>query len=205
MCQRHPTNGEPHATADVAVFPLTDTSLFNEVEARVLPHQMCATDAGLAGQDLLGVETYLIGLFEPHPGAAAAANQPVVRFGRLALLNSEEITLSTTFAGVEDSTSTKAFLVDAQSWGGQSGSPAFISYHHVMNVGGRDLINVTRPTLRLLGVVAGHFPVPTELVLNDSSSAHIDLNAGLAVVVPAERILDLLPRPATTAEASAQP
>jgi hypothetical protein len=63
-----------------------------------------------------------MGLFSEHPGGDH--NEPIARFGNIALMPAEKVTVD-----VGDSTAhIRAYLVEARSWGGHSGSPAFVFF-----------------------------------------------------------------------------
>jgi len=81
-----------------------------------------------------------------------------------------------------------AYLVEARSRGGHSGSPAFLFYPMV----GPTFINPTPPAPLLLGMVQGHFESSTDLALPGDIGLPRRENAGMAVVIPAQDIADLL-------------
>lgn len=131
----------------------------------------------------IGDEVFFMGLFSEHPGEER--NEPIARFGNIALMPGEKVTVE-----VGDSTSRiRAFLVEARSWGGHSGSPAFV-YFPADRFGNSITLNTTLPIF-FLGLVQGHYNAEHDAkFLGDRGT--IKVNAGIAVVVPAQDVYDLL-------------
>ena len=76
---------------------------------------------------------------------------------------------------------TEAYLIEARSIGGLSGSPAFV---------------YKRNRFYLLGLMHGHWDIPPE---NKNDFVDMDsfgsVNMGIAIVVPAKKILEVLNQP----------
>lgn len=91
-----------------------------------------------------------------------------------------------------------AYLVEARSIGGLSGSPVFVMLGPHSRVDGNACF-VNRATIGLLGLMHGHFdlPEPLEDAVRDDFSQE-SVNVGIAIVVPAERIRELLFSPEFT-------
>jgi hypothetical protein len=88
----------------------------NEFEYRELsPEFFPPEDALRAPQLGEGLEVVFIGLFLPHPGETR--NQPIARFGRVALVPTEPVYWEKTFLDL--------ILIETQSFGGNSGAPVF--------------------------------------------------------------------------------
>jgi hypothetical protein len=124
-----------------------------------------------------------MGLFSEHPGTEH--NQPISRFGNIALMPGEEVTVN-----VGDSTARiRAYVVEARSWGGHSGSPAFVAFppDRFLN---SITVNEGVPIF-LLGLVQGHYDIEREMKFQ-GDIGKVSSNAGIAVVVPAQDIYDLL-------------
>jgi hypothetical protein len=84
----------------------------------VLPIEMSATpDQVRANEVSLGDEVFIVGLFRHHHGTRK--NIPIVRVGNLAALTEEKVA---TKLGLLD-----AYLIEARSIGGLSGSPVFLN------------------------------------------------------------------------------
>jgi hypothetical protein len=88
-----------------------------------------------------------------------------------------------------------AFLVEARSWGGHSGSPAFIRYsveRPRMNV------KLGGGTTALLGLVQGHSFIKQDVIfagdidLDEKDKLKVNMNAGMAIILPASKIMEIL-------------
>ena len=152
----------------------------------VLPMTLGASDAILSeyGVDI-GEDVFVSGLFAHHFGNEK--NIPIVRVGNIAAMNEERIK---TRKGDMD-----AFLIEARSIGGLSGSPVFINFGAMRQVGNSTLLGAPGPQHVLLGLIHGHFDVKK----NDISSDQItedaikdSVNAGIAIVVPFEAIKETI-------------
>jgi hypothetical protein len=126
----------------------------------------------------LGELVYFPGLFSERPGVSK--NIPVLRTGTIAALPEESF--KTRVGGVE------AYLIEARSIGGHSGSPVFVNQNGY---------------LRLLGIVHGHFgerlPQAQQTCSTCGSPRAISesqpenwINFGIAIVLPTESIVLLL-------------
>jgi hypothetical protein len=81
----------------------------------------------------------------------------------------------------------EAYLVEARSIGGLSGSPAFVRKTVPFGIG----------SFYLLGLMHGHWDLPAksknDLLMNDDLLGKV--NMGIAIVVPAKKILEVLNHP----------
>jgi len=174
-----------HPNTDVAATPIPGVALENlaipiehlEIDARVKEHNVGAGD-----------NVFFVGLFSEHPGAER--NEPIVRFGNIALMPEGEILVNT-----GDSVSRiRAYLVEARSWAGHSGLPAFV-YFPPDRAAGR-IVLTGEPNIFLLGLVQGHYNIEGDVKfvgdIDDQGSATVSMNAGIAVIVPAQDVYDLL-------------
>jgi hypothetical protein len=128
-----------------------------------------------------GDDVAFVGWFSEYPGGGR--NEPLMRFGNVSLVPEHPVRVNLDPAFPESRTPVEAYLVEARSWGGQSGSPAFID----------------RPTgqgIGLLGLIHGHYPIKQEVKflgdIADQGSASVDINSGIAIVIPAQKIIDTL-------------
>ena len=151
-----------------------------------------------------GDDTFMIGRFVSHEGAQR--NTPSLRFGNIAMLPFEEIRLV-------DGHMQEAFLVETRSLSGYSGSPVFVyqAIEEKMRVPlGRNSIQYVETQTRsitslvgyckLLGIDCGHV-LHYEDVLDASLKAtgwKVQSNTGMAIVIPAWRLYDLLHTEALT-------
>ena len=93
-----------------------------------------------------GDDVFLTGLFANHRGRHR--NLPIVRCGNLAAMPEESV--ATEFGPME------AFLIEARSIGGLSGSPCFVNLGPVRLIE-RELQPRPQLTILLLGMVHGHW------------------------------------------------
>jgi hypothetical protein len=136
-----------------------------------------------------GDEVFFSGLFVPQPGRGVP--QPIIRFGNVALMPREPVRVQvsrhpSTFREVE------AYLTEARSWGGQSGSPAFLSFgpdRHAQR--GRLVAGGVK--FALLGLVQGIWTVPAGADAPDPGGEGVaEINMGISVVIPAYKITETL-------------
>jgi hypothetical protein len=159
----------------------------------------------------VGDELFSPGLFVQSAGRSR--NLPVCRFGNVARMPGEEMVMIGSRA--RGDIPIRAYLVETHSWGGFSGAPMFWHYQYNMSVPiiaprwkpapESKLIlppDAPRPeridvmfgrgwAIALLGLVSGHYDIPTKAKNEDIETA---LNAGIAIVTPAENIKELLMR-----------
>jgi hypothetical protein len=174
-----------HKDTDIAIATLGGCP--PQVDFRWVQQEILASDEYVAAHEIgVGDEVFFAGLFSPHPGIERF--QPIVRFGTLSMMPHEKVTIEIEPRTPKD---VDAYLVEARSWGGHSGSPTFIYYPPDRRPGAVMLGG----TPALLGLVSAHFPIRKNAVLRDSlDSTPANENAGIAVVVPAQGIIDLLNR-----------
>ena len=139
----------------------------------------------------IGDDVFAIGLFSRFVGSAK--NMPIVRKGSVALMPDEPVP-TRKFGNIE------AYLIELRSIGGLSGSPVFL-YH----VGSR----VVRGQIDgaglfyFLGLVHGHWDTPksrktgvrrsNRKVVSPFEAEKVNL--GIAVVIPAQKIVEVLDHP----------
>jgi SEC-C motif len=175
----HPNNAE--RAADVAVAPIDTLEI--DFKALRLSGESSLACTPERFKVYLGTEVAVIGLLINHFGKKKSV--PVVRTGCIAALREEPVN---TKCGELD-----AYLIEAMSVGGLSGSPVFV------NVPGQRLVDgkpVPVIESALLGMMHGHFDVRdnnSDVVEGDNSLRSI--NTGIAVVIPAERIVETLAHP----------
>jgi hypothetical protein len=172
-------------TADVA---LLRTGVPQGWDHLVIPVSMCATAAAMTASEVaLGDEVFVVGLFRHHHGTQK--NIPIVRVGNLAARAEEKVV---TNLGPMD-----AYLIEARSIGGLSGSPVFLNLGVVRYIGDGVKHATSGPIQLLLGLVHGHFDVRSSL----TDDVHADtaqplsaqrVNTGIAIVVPIEKIVETI-------------
>jgi hypothetical protein len=152
----------------------------------VLPLEMGATDATMTELQIsLGDEVFITGMF--HHYLKGRRNTPIVRVGNIASLREQRIQASA-FGEMD------AFLIEARSLGGLSGSPVFANLGYSRRVGKKTL-SWEHPRVLLLGLIHGHFDVRADAI---DGAAKVDqlsaerVNTGIAVVVPFQKVLEVL-------------
>jgi hypothetical protein len=166
--QFHPTEKD---TVDVAIFNASGATMgassnFDHgifpIGGFTSPEQIDAERIGL------GDEIVIVGLFASHHGNTK--NIPIVRIGNIAAMPEEKV--------VTELGSIDAYLVEARSIGGLSGSPVFLN-QGMLRV--RDGVTYMFPagSISLLGLMHGHY--------DDQK-----VNMGIGIVVPAAKILEVL-------------
>ncbi|MQY67535.1 MAG: hypothetical protein GH159_04405 [Dehalococcoidia bacterium] len=165
----HPTE----QSVDVAVIPWVPPP---EVDFKLIPLKAFLSDDIIQSEDIgSGDEVFITGLFAHLSGSEK--NLPIVRFGNIAMIPDEPV--PTSIGMIE------AYLIEARSIGGLSGSPVFVYK-----------IAKGRGKLYLMGLMHGHWDIPPEnkndSVITDSFGS---VNMGIAIVIPAKKILEVLNHP----------
>lgn len=123
---------------------------------------------------------FFAGLFTPYPGAEK--NYPIVRFGRVALVTDEKIE----WGGKP----MDLYLIEAGSYGGNSGSPVFFHFGIERSPG---IAVMGNPVLKLAGVMQGSVTELQPIQVVDTSKTPVAIsNIGIAAVVPAYKIHEVL-------------
>lgn len=167
----HPTD----ESVDVAVIPWLPPE---EVEYKRIPTSMFLSDEIIRSKSIgTGDEVFITGLFAHLTGSAR--NLPIVRMGNIAMMPGEPIPTKE-FGDIE------AYLIEARSIGGLSGSPAFV----------RETVPMGLGAFYLLGLTHGHWDIPLGS-RNDIEDIDpgVAVNVGIAIVVPAKKILEVLNHP----------
>jgi len=128
------------STVDVAVWSVP--GLPDDVDAKWIPESMIADDALVRDCQIdVGDEVFVLGLFVNHSGHNR--NLPIVRVGNIAAMPEEKVDSA---IGPLD-----AYLIEARSIGGLSGSPVFVKFSPV-----RERPNWNR-SMCLIGLIHGHW------------------------------------------------
>jgi len=161
----------------------------------------------VTSQDIgAGDDTFMVGRFVNHAGQQR--NTPSLRFGSIAMLPFEKVKL-----GKEANYHMQeAFLVETRSISGFSGSPVFVYRPSEIEAAippGEDsfetrykyitTISELVGHVNFLGIDCGHVP-KYERVVNGALTPHpqgwkVAANTGMAIVIPAWRLLELLNTP----------
>ena len=178
-----------HSAGQSVDIALLKTGIPDGWDHLVIPMSMCATPEMMASHEVaLGDEVFVVGLFRHHHGNQR--NIPIVRVGNLAVLAEEQV--STSELGLID-----AYLIEARSIGGLSGSPVFLNLGVIRYVQNSVKHSTGGPIQLLLGVVHGHFDVKTSAVDGVQADAQAGLsvervNTGIAIVVPIEKVIEAI-------------
>lgn len=190
-----PKQWVPSVNSDVAVYRFDWSPDFDAVCLEIGWFWVGAGTAPQTEELVVGDEVALIGLFAEHPGQNR--NQPVVRFGHVALMPHEPMAIDV--ADHLPPVWTTPFVVEATAWGGNSGSPVFLYWPHFREWQQPDK-GARGPWL--LGLVHGTFTVREELdkPSNIPGDWLVKNNAGLTVVIPARDIHAALNQPSLLEE-----
>jgi hypothetical protein len=176
----HPTD----STTDVAVLEWPDDDGFDVLKFP-LPYA-AATEVEMRQAGIgVGDEVFLVGLFHLHHGRDR--NIPIVRVGNIAAMPEEPVQVGTGGELMD------AYLIEARSIGGLSGSPVFVQ------PGGAPLMNFPEtplavPAIFLLGLMHGHWNIDAAQI-DDGLSGEATrerLNTGIGVVVPITKVLETI-------------
>ena len=134
------------------------------------------------GADLLAVSPFQL---DPEN----SRTKPLVRLGRIYLM--PQLVATRLWAAGSTPMEIEAYLAEWRSWGGPSGSPVFV--RPPLDSDDATAFALS-PQTGLLGLVHTHMNIDQELELSGETLAAgtIDVDYGISVVVPAQRILDVL-------------
>lgn len=155
--------------------------LFNYL---VIPLGMAATNEIIGRENIgPGDDVFLTGLFINHCGSQR--NIPIIRVGNIASMPEEKV--HTNLGDID------AFLVEARSIGGLSGSPVF-AYTGSMRRKGTSINIGSGPIFYLLGLMHGHFELSRLEIDSAEQDAltNLPINTGIAIVVPVWKITEVI-------------
>jgi hypothetical protein len=180
----HPTE---KASVDVAVTPFCP-QMFDDYDIEWIPDTVFASDKSIQEYGVgLGDEVFTAGLFTEFWGTTRF--EPLVRTGNIAMMPTGKIPIKG-FGNVE------AYLVEGRSIGGLSGSPVFVRHTVHMSVEGKKgeqtQMSGISSRIQLLGLMHGHWDLPLTFTKTEQAEA---VNMGVAIVVPAKKILETLYHP----------
>jgi hypothetical protein len=169
---------------DVAVLPWTSNQ--EKYDCLWLPSTMAITQEKITELNVgCGDEVFITGLFTEHYGKKR--NLPIIRLGNIASMPEETI-------NTEGYGDIEAYLIEAHSIGGLSGSPVFVHLGMIRVIDGT-FKTAKSPIFYWLGLIHGHFDYKGKL-LGDGTTQddlyNLSINMGVAIVVPVARILDVL-------------
>lgn len=134
-----------------------------------------------------GSDVFFAGLFTSYIGQKRI--HPIIRFGRVAMLPEEKVAWGKRPDGSDDLRT--LYLLESQSYGGNSGAPVFFYLGADRQPG---VLSLGPPVLKLAGVMMGSFLdiKPIEIVEQSVRTAISKSNVGIAAVVPSHLLHELL-------------
>ena len=173
-------------TVDIAVCPMHVPQESYDITHISLDDEITTPEIFADEEIGVGDEVFMAGMFTRHLGGAR--NVPIVRTGTLAAIPTDKV--ETNRGPVE------AYLIEARSIAGLSGSPVFMHMAPFRVLPGGRVHRSEKRTHYFLGVMQGHHVTsdPTEVVSPDEAAPG-DMNTGIGVVIPAQRILDIVYSP----------
>jgi hypothetical protein len=177
------THEDPNV--DIAVIPIVfDT---NVIDFKYIPENLITTKEMFENLKIAeGDEIFFVGLFTGYYGIEK--NYPIMRFGRVALITDEKIPWL-------DKNSNKAkllelYLVETQSFGGNSGSPVFFWLDPTRDT---KLMSIGPHKLLLAGIMKGNYSEAKPIKLVETNVLPLAYeNVGIAAVIPAYSLHEIL-------------
>jgi hypothetical protein len=183
------THSDP--TVDIAVVPaLPSVSIFDFKE---LPEDMLSTKETFNQYNIAeGSDVFFVGLFTTYYGEHR--NVPIFRFGRMAMFPDETVPWID-YEG-QPQEQAQLYLIEIQSYGGNSGSPVFFSLgaSEQRAPQGAVLLNAS-PLLKLSGIMRGRFNdiQPVRIIQNPTAAIPVTTpNIGIAAVTPSYFLHEIL-------------
>jgi len=178
----HPTERE---FVDCAVTLFAPAQL-RELDVEHIPIALFADAEKITAHNVgVGDEVFITGLFTKV--TETAQNVPIVRVGNVAMMLEEKIPFHNGMY--------TAHLIESRSIGGLSGSPVFVRPSVALQVGIEDdkpVILNGAGNILFFGSVIGHWEVPDGFTLTQAEA----VNMGIAPVVPAVKIREVIMQPA---------
>jgi len=166
-------------TVDIAVIPAWPDEA--RYDFKVIPSELLMTKEIFDKEKITeGDEVFFVGLFTNYFGEQK--NVPVTRFGRVAMITDEKINW--------DGKMTDLYLLETQSFGGNSGAPVFFYLNQTRQPG---LLILGASKIFLAGVMQGTFLDAEKVRFVQTQNVPISVqNAGIAAVVPAYKLREIL-------------
>ena len=167
---------------DIAIMPI---KLSDDVDCRFLPAQTLLTEQQVARRDIIreGSQIYIPSLFSRFYVPRSNVSYNAYRNDCFVTQRRRHCQ----FGSVQQTRVGKSVPYQCLSWGGCSGAPVFVNYvTPEILVGGPAPIHT-----RLLGLLSSHYDVPDSVDV-DAEEFPTGVNSGIAVVIPAQHISDLL-------------
>ena len=182
----------PDEAVDLAATDIGLNALHFDVLSLPLSNRTTASALGC------GQRVHIVGLFRLHYGEKR--NVPMVHTGHIAALpdSNEKVPIKNRSSG--QILMAEAYLVEAQTLEGLSGSPVFVQEYVAWNAinksDGSNIAISAFGSVRLLGVYQGAWDArPGEILAADRNlSGTLRVPVGMGIVVPIERVVELIER-----------
>lgn len=182
-------------TKDINIFEHTDKdvdiALFNclpsedKYDFKLIPSEIISNKEVIQKNEITeGDDVFFSGLFTSYIGQKR--NQPIIRFGKVALMPEEKIEWKE--KGKEPKL-VDLYLLECQSFGGNSGSPVFFQLSPMRKPGQI----VLGTSFFLAGIMKGSFLNGNEVQIVQNAPSLVALqNIGIAAVTPADKLHEIL-------------
>lgn len=170
------------STVDLAVILLPAIKL-NKYDHLSIPISMLSTKSFVSQNHIReGDEVFFCGLFLNYFGKQR--NYPLFRFGKVALIPEERVPFEGNYSFL--------YLLETTSFGGNSGSPVFFKLSPNRDTG--NLIVGAQTQYYLAGTMRGYYgaTIDTAYTRTETSNFILFQNAGIAAVVPAYQLIDII-------------
>ena len=184
-----------NSSVDIMILGWAPPDIYDYRILSVLPQSksIIATNEVIKKHSIgLGDKLFITGLFVGHYGKSR--NIPILRSGNIASMPEERVETKK-FGGIE------AYLIEARSIGGLSGSPVFVYLDNmrtgtILLGGGDSSRGFGGRTFFLLGVMHGHWDRGESEF--DDVTEDVDggkINMGIGIVIPATKIVEIINQP----------
>jgi Trypsin-like peptidase domain len=187
----------PDPTVDIAVVQVAPNE--TTYDFKMIPAAMLTTEESVKELHIgEGTDVFFAGLFVTYYGEHR--NNPIVRFGRVAMFPQDRVSWkdSPTKPSEED----QLYLLETQSYGGNSGAPVFFIVPPPEIPPGRLLMSGSgQQNIMLAGVMKGYFNENSKIGFFQTPTTVIPYssqNNGIAAVVPSFLLHDILFSPELT-------
>jgi len=177
-------NSDP--TVDIAVIPAMPPH--ETYEFKVIPDDMTTEESFKELHIGEGSDVFFTGLFVSYYGEHR--NNPIVRFGRVAMLPEDRIPWRTDPTKLPENV--RLYLLETQTYGGNSGSPVFFFLGSDRDPGS---LVLGPPLIKLAGIMMGYFNEPSPIGFAQTPTATIPYsrqNIGIAAVTPSYLLHEIL-------------
>src|SRR4029077_13188169 len=119
-------------------------------------------------------------------------NNPIVRFGRVAMLPEDRV--SWRDDATKAAENMRVYLIETPTYGGNSGSPVFFSLSFELVKPG-NIIVAGSPLIKLAGIMMGYFNEATPIGVIQTPTAAVPYsrqNIGIAAVTPSYLLYEIL-------------